>query len=214
MRWPFSLRWGCRCGTGLFWMPRRSPLTQNRIPWEPGRVSGAGLGHCGACHTPRGIGFQEKAMTELGGKGKYFLAGETVESPAGTQLARAVDGRRYRPVSENRAKPLCHGPGSMAEVIHHSTQHVRDDDLRAIATILKALPPGENELPAPNQATRRPRRRTHPIRCIPAVAAWPTPSSAGIATGRTVAASTGSSRRWPATRQSAPKTRPPCRTSS
>ena len=32
----------------------------------------------------------------------------------------------------------------MAEVIHHSTQHVRDDDLRAIATYLKALPPGEN----------------------------------------------------------------------
>ncbi|MET1537503.1 hypothetical protein, partial [Burkholderia sola] len=39
-----------------------------------------GLGHCGACHTPRGVGFQEKTMTGEGSKGEYFLAGETVEN--------------------------------------------------------------------------------------------------------------------------------------
>ena len=40
--------------------------------------------------------------------------------------------------------------------------------------------------------------------------------SLDIASGEVVGllASTGSSRRWPATRQSAPKTRPPCCTSS
>ncbi|MFO1233910.1 MAG: hypothetical protein U1E47_02085 [Rivihabitans pingtungensis] len=91
-------------------------------------------------------------MTELGGKGKYFLAGETVIL-AGTQLARGlwtVDDTAL--FLKNRAKLLCHGLGFNGRgVIHHSTQHVRDDDPRAIATYLKALPPGENELPAPSK---------------------------------------------------------------
>lgn len=81
MRWPFSLRWGLSLWNWAFLDatpftpdPKQDPV------WNRGAYLVQGLGHCGACHTPRGIGFQEKAMTELGGKGKYFLAGETVES--------------------------------------------------------------------------------------------------------------------------------------
>ena len=47
--------------------------------WNRGAYLVQGLGHCGACHTPRGVGFQEKTMTGEGRKGEYFLAGETVE---------------------------------------------------------------------------------------------------------------------------------------
>ena len=90
-------------------------------------------------------------MTELGGKGKYFLAGETVESWRALSLRglwTVDDTALFLKTGQNR---FATASGSMAEVIHHSTQHVRDDDLRAIATYLKALPPGENELPAPSK---------------------------------------------------------------
>ncbi|MEO8653314.1 MAG: c-type cytochrome, partial [Ramlibacter sp.] len=39
--------------------------------------------------------------------------------------------------------------GSMVEVIHNSTQHFSDSDLIAIASYLKSLPPGKNEVPMP-----------------------------------------------------------------
>ena len=38
----------------------------------------------------------------------------------------------------------------MTEVIHNSTQHFTDSDLTAIATYLKSLPAGENNLPPPS----------------------------------------------------------------
>lgn len=152
MRWPFSLRWGLSLWNWAFLDttpftpdPKQDPV------WNRGAYLVQGLGHCGACHTPRGIGFQEKAMTELGGKGKYFLAGETVESWRALSLRglwTVDDTALFLKTGQNR---FATASGSMAEVIHHSTQHVRDDDLRAIATYLKALPPGENELPAPSK---------------------------------------------------------------
>ncbi|MCB1653217.1 MAG: c-type cytochrome, partial [Pseudomonadales bacterium] len=43
--------------------------------------------------------------------------------------------------------------GNMAEVIHHSTQHFTDGDLTAIASYLKSLPAGKDDLPMPMVAS-------------------------------------------------------------
>ncbi|MHA5866190.1 c-type cytochrome, partial [Pseudomonas aeruginosa] len=80
MSWPFNQRWGLSLWNWAFLDD--APFTPSSDA-DPAINRGAylvqGLGHCGACHTPRGIAFQEKAMSEAGRSGQFYLAGETVE---------------------------------------------------------------------------------------------------------------------------------------
>ncbi|MBS1160076.1 MAG: cytochrome c [Proteobacteria bacterium] len=150
MRWPFNQRWGLALWNWAFLDATPfQPNAEKDATWNRGAYLVQGLGHCGACHTPRGMAFQEKAMSEAGNAGQHFLAGETVESWRALSLRglwTVEDTALFLKSGQNR---FATAAGNMAEVIHHSTQHVKDDDLRAIATYLKSLPPGRHELPAP-----------------------------------------------------------------
>ncbi|GAB2180351.1 c-type cytochrome [Denitratisoma sp. agr-D3] len=150
MHWPFSMRWGMSLWNWAFLdaTPFKPEPGKDAV-WNRGAYLVQGLGHCGSCHTPRGIGFQEKAMGDGGDKGKYYLAGETVESWRALSLRglwTVEDTALFLKTGQNR---FATASGNMAEVIHHSTQHVKDEDLVAIATYLKSLPPGERELAVP-----------------------------------------------------------------
>ena len=150
MSWPFSMRWGLSLWNWTFLddTPFKPDSARDAV-WNRGAYLVQGLGHCGACHTPRGIAFQEKAMTGEGSKGKRYLAGETVESWRALSLRNlwtVEDTVALLKTGQNRYASVS---GNMVEVIHNSTQHFSDGDLTAIATYLKSLPPGEHELPMP-----------------------------------------------------------------
>lgn len=150
MRWPFSMRWGLSLWNWAFLDDEPfKPDPGKDAVWNRGAYLVQGLGHCGSCHTPRGIGFQEKAMSEAGPNGKYYLAGETVEEWRALSLRNlwtVEDTVQLLKTGRNRFASVS---GNMVEVIHHSTQHFTDADLTAIATYLKSLPPGEDDLPMP-----------------------------------------------------------------
>ncbi len=156
MAWPFSMRWGLAIWNWFFLddTPYQANTTKDAV-WNRGAYLVQGLGHCGACHTPRGIAFQEKAMSDAGAKGEYFLAGETVESWRALSLRNlwtVEDTALFLKTGQNR---FATASGSMTEVISHSTQHIRDEDLTAIATYLKSLPPGPYDKPI-QAATAKP----------------------------------------------------------
>lgn len=150
MHWPFSMRWGLSLWNRVFLDSQPfKPNPAKDVVWNRGAYLAQGLGHCGACHTPRGIAFQEKAMSDQGANGKHFLAGETVESWRALSLRNlwtVEDTVELLKTGQNRFATVS---GNMAEVIHYSTQHFSDSDLTAIATYLKSLPPGENDLTMP-----------------------------------------------------------------
>jgi len=150
MHWPFSMRWGLSLWNWAFLDATPfKPDPQKDAVWNRGAYLVQGLGHCGACHTPRGLVFQEKAMGDAGPDGRHFLAGETVEHWRALSLRglwTVEDTTLFLKTGQNR---FATASGNMADVILHSTQHLKDEDLSAIATYLKALPPGEHELPAP-----------------------------------------------------------------
>lgn len=159
MNWPFSMRWGLSLWNAVFLdsTPFKADNSKDTL-WNRGAYLVQGLGHCGACHTPRGIGFQEKAMSDAGSSGQHFLAGETVEAWRALSLRNlwtVEDTVQFLKTGRNQ---FATASGNMAEVIQHSTQHVRDEDLRAMATYLKSLPAGPRDLPAPTpkQAARVP----------------------------------------------------------
>lgn len=150
MAWPFSMRWALSLWNWAFLddTPFKRDTTKDAA-WNRGAYLVQGLAHCGACHTPRGIGFQEKAMTHEGARGKFYLAGETVAAWRALSLRSlwtAEDTVLLLKTGKNRFGSVA---GSMVEVLHVSTRQFSDDDLAAIATYLKSLPPGKDDLPMP-----------------------------------------------------------------
>lgn len=151
MSFPFNQRWGLWFWNTLFVDAKPFVADPDKdAAINRGAYLVQGLGHCGACHTPRGIAFQEKAMSDSGASGKHFLAGETVEHWRALSLRNlwtVPDTVQLLKTGQNRFATVS---GNMAEVIHHSTQHFIDADLTAIATYLKSLPAGKDDLPPPS----------------------------------------------------------------
>jgi alcohol dehydrogenase (quinone), cytochrome c subunit len=112
--------------------------------WNRGAYLVQGPGHCGACHTPRGIGMQEKALDDSSAN---FLAGAELDA----WYAPSLRGDRRTGLGTWSAKDigefLKHGHnrvgssfGSMTDVINNSTSYFSDGDIEAITVYLKSLP--------------------------------------------------------------------------
>lgn len=112
--------------------------------WNRGAYLVQTLGHCGACHTPRGLAFQEKAYSDASSE---YLSGALVDNWFAANLRgdHASGLQRWLEADIAHFLKTGHGAGiaafgSMTDVIVNSTQYLRDDDLNAIARYLKSLP--------------------------------------------------------------------------
>lgn len=104
-----------------------------------------GPGHCGACHTPRGIAFQEKSMSMQ--DGDDFLTGALIDGWRAKSLRGEARGLQSWS-EEDLAQFFQTGRndhtaafGAMADVIEHSTQYMTAEDNLAMARYLKGLSP-------------------------------------------------------------------------
>ncbi|UJB65777.1 c-type cytochrome [Acidovorax sp. YS12] len=148
MGFPFNQRWGLALWNGLFLDDAPfAPQPQQSAEWNRGAYLVQGLGHCGACHTPRGLMFQEKTMTGEGGKGALFLAGETVEGWRALSLRNLWTPEETAELLKTGRNKHGTVSGNMVDVVQHSTQYMTGGDLLAIGTYLKSLPPGKDDLP-------------------------------------------------------------------
>lgn len=150
MSFPFNQRWGLTLWNWMFVDSQPfTPAPSRSEVLNRGAYLVQGLGHCGSCHTPRGLAFQEKALSDEGSSGKHYLAGETVEAWRALSLRNlwtVEDTVQLLKTGQNRFATVS---GNMGDVIHHSTLHFSDADLTAIASYLKSLPAGKDDLPMP-----------------------------------------------------------------
>lgn len=148
MSFPFNQRWGLSLWNWMFLEAEAfTPQAQQTAQWNRGAYLVQGLGHCGACHTPRGVAFQEKAMMGEGKNGQYFLAGETVEGWRALSLRDLWTPQETAELLKTGRNSHGTVSGNMVDVVQHSTQYMTDGDLLAIGTYLKSLPAGKNDLP-------------------------------------------------------------------
>ncbi|QPN47889.1 cytochrome c [Pseudomonas sp. p106] len=146
--WPLSMRWPLAIWRGLF--APEVKAWQAPAGADPVVSRGAylveGLGHCGACHTPRALTMQEEALSPA--DGKQFLAGS---APLEGWIAKNLRGDHKDGLGswseEQLVQFLKTGRsdrsavfGGMSDVVEHSMQHLSDTDLTAIARYLKTLP--------------------------------------------------------------------------
>ena len=176
--WPLNMRWPIALWNGLFApnTPYAAKPAQDAL-WNRGAYIVQGPGHCGSCHTPRGLAFNEKALDETGAP---FLAGALLDgwyAPSlrqdpNTGLGRWSEAQivQFLKTGRNQHAVVY---GSMTEAFNNSTQFMNDDDLAAIARYLKSLPgdpqrdgaPWAYQAVAANARTDAPGAHTYATRC-------------------------------------------------
>jgi mono/diheme cytochrome c family protein len=138
--------------------------------WNRGAYLVQGLGHCGACHTPRNLlGAERYSLAMTGGVYLDFIkdavhdqeletfdnvvrpwaASNLTPSPGGLGAWSVDDITTYLKTGHN-SRAGAFGP--MSEVVANSTRHLTDEDLHAIAVYLKSLPRTAREIDTPVKA--------------------------------------------------------------
>ena len=108
-----------------------------------------GPGHCGSCHTGRGIGFQEVALTNA--DSEEYLSGAVIDGWRAKSIRGEHRGLGTWSVAElndffkTGRTDTTAAFGAMAEVIEHSTQYMTEDDTNAMSSYLKSLSPAPNK---------------------------------------------------------------------
>lgn len=149
--WPLSMRWPLHGWKAAYLDEGEfQPDASRTEEWNRGAYLVQGPGHCGSCHTPRGIGFQQKGLDE---SDDAFLAGAELDGWWATSLrgdwqtgigSLSVDD--ISQLLESGMGGQVSVSGSMAEVVRHSTQYLTDEDRLAIAVYLKSLAPDKESL--------------------------------------------------------------------
>ncbi|GAB2899418.1 cytochrome c [Paraburkholderia jirisanensis] len=145
IKWPMNMRWPLALWNIVFLDKAvYQDKTGKDVAWNRGAYLIQGLGHCGSCHTPRGIAFQEKALDE---SGSAFLAGSpldgwfasnlTSEHNVGLGRWSAAEVAGFLKTGANQHASAF---GSMTDVINNSTHTLTDTDIGAMAAYLKSLP--------------------------------------------------------------------------
>lgn len=120
--------------------------------WNRGAYLTEGLGHCGACHSPRNLFLAEISDQSLSG-GTYFdlveegkirewSAVNLTSAPTGLGPWKEADVANYLRTGHSfRAGSF----GPMNEVIENSMQYLTPEDAKAMAVYIKSLPPIERD---------------------------------------------------------------------
>jgi mono/diheme cytochrome c family protein len=143
--WPFSFRWPLAIWSFIFTTSGSYVAKSDHdADWNRGAYLVQGLGHCGACHTPRGLAWQEKALDE---QSQAYLSGALLDAWYAPSLRGDVrtglgswskgDVSEFLKLGHNRDATAF---GSMIDVVNNSTPYLSDSDIGAIAVYLQSLP--------------------------------------------------------------------------
>jgi mono/diheme cytochrome c family protein len=141
MTFPMNLRIGL-----IFWNWLYFDKTPPKVPadtsqaWKRGEYIVHGLGHCAACHTPKTALFGDQTGKPLAGAlvDNWFANSLAGEKGDGLGAWTHADVVQFLKTGVNRHATAA---GSMLEKVTSSTSRMTLQDLGAIASYLKSLPP-------------------------------------------------------------------------
>ena len=168
LRFPFNFRFGMRLWNWLYFEPGIIMPDQSKgTEWNRGRYLVEGLGHCGACHTPKNFIGADKADQALGGNRVDGMFAPRLDGAArsGLKSWSVEDITEYLQSGRNAKS---HAWQLMSEVVLNSTSKMSDGDIRAIAVYLKSLPAGAPEpvVSAPAAAQMAEGQKVYRSACI------------------------------------------------
>ena len=154
MKFPFSVRTGIGAWQAVFFRPGRYVDDPSQtMQWNRGAYLVEGLGHCGACHTPKNFAMADKSSRALQGAelDHWFAPDISGGRYSGIKDWTADQIVAYLRTGHNDKNVAAVGP--MLQTIARGTADLAESDLRAMAVYLKnqgAAP--EDKLPRPDPA--------------------------------------------------------------
>jgi mono/diheme cytochrome c family protein len=155
IRFPFNMRSLMAFWKVMFFEPGAYEVdTRHSDVWNRGAYLVETLAHCSACHTPRNLlGAEQRHRNMAGGEysdkvapgvNRPWSAPNLTASDRGLGSWSQADLTAYLKTARN---DFLESFGPMNEVIMHSTRHLSDNDIQAMAVYLKTLPAVEPPLP-------------------------------------------------------------------
>ncbi|HEY4366674.1 MAG TPA: cytochrome c [Steroidobacteraceae bacterium] len=147
LKFPYNQRWALGIWKAMYFKDGRyTPDKTQSDEWNRGAYLVKGLGHCGACHTPRNfLGAEDDSRAFHGGVYQDKIEDKLLDWAA-PDLTSAGHGLKQWSVDElagylkegysDRAGVF----GPMNEVVVNSTSHLSPEDAKAVAVYLKSLP--------------------------------------------------------------------------
>lgn len=161
LRWPYSTQAALAVWRAIYFSPGvyRANASQT-ADWNRGAYLVNGLGHCGACHTPRNTLGASQEKLDLDG-GMLPMQNWYAPSLKSGLEASVADWTSQDIVALLKTGTSSHGlaNGPMAEVVLNSTQFMSANDLMAMSVFLKSLAPTAADLrssPASTEARTGP----------------------------------------------------------
>ncbi|TGD64741.1 cytochrome c [Tabrizicola sp. WMC-M-20] len=165
---PFNIRTGVMAWNWLYLTDRDLPPADDPV-LSRGAYLVNHLGHCGECHTPRNDFFAVQDDGYLSGEemAGWLAPNLTPDAVTGVGVWSEKDMVDY--LRTGFAGNVVQAAGPMADVVRHSTSHLEENDLVAIAAYLRTLPAitsGVQDIPIiPPEAERaNPQHRFSQIR--------------------------------------------------
>jgi mono/diheme cytochrome c family protein len=143
---PFNIRAAMRVWNALYFKEGEYTFdAQKSSEWNRGAFLVDGPAHCGACHTPKSALGGDKLSQYLQGSYLQGWSAPDITNSSRLGLGRwsADDIVAFLKTGHNR---ITAATGPMAEAVHLSTSQMTDGDVKAIATYLKSLPGGEDNV--------------------------------------------------------------------
>ena len=148
---PYNMRFSMAFWNALFLDSKPfAPDPSQSAEWNRGKYLVDGAAHCGECHTPRGFFMQQKHSQEFGGAviGSWYAPNITPDANSGIG-ALSADGL-FRYLKFGKVAGKAQAGGEMALAVQLSFSRLSDEDLHAMVSYLRSVPP----LPDPHAKSK------------------------------------------------------------
>ncbi len=149
MRFPFNIRF-----LMVFWNllnnrdHRFQPDPAHNATWNRGAFLAEALGHCQQCHTPRGLLQGLETSRKYAGAVQQGWRAYNLTSDPESGIGAWSEQEVAAYVSTGHAEGRGVAGGPMAEAVSYSLRYVSHDNVTALATYLKTIPPIHEPQPA------------------------------------------------------------------
>jgi len=150
LAFPFNQRRLIALWSWLFNADKRfEPNTERNAQWNRGAYLAEALAHCGECHTPRTIAFSINNRRKFAGAIAAGWRAWNVTEDGGTGIGAWSETDVYNYLSQGHASGHGTASGSMGEAVDNGFAAMTPDDIRAIVTYVRTVPPQSSpDLPA------------------------------------------------------------------
>ncbi len=150
LAFPFNQRWAMGFWSAVFNADKRfEPDTARSPEWNRGAYLVEALAHCGECHTPRNIAFALDNRAKFAGAVAAGWKAFNISSDKSTGVGGWRDDELISYLSTGHAAGRGTASGPMGEAVDHSFSRMAPEDIRAMVTYLRSVPPSaSSDLPA------------------------------------------------------------------